>query len=83
MKEHCGHWYETFDDWHPVIIRNKGDFMEDHILRSAWLSQHCPDADSDYDAWVYASDQYTDPRHRSIYFFRDSKVATLFALRWS
>jgi hypothetical protein len=83
MKEHGGHLYETFEDWHPVIIRNTGNFMEDHILRSTWLSQYCPDAGEDYDAWVYNFDNIQDPKHRSIYFFRDSKVATLFALRWS
>jgi hypothetical protein len=83
MKEHNGHWYETFDDWHPVIIRNKGNFMEDQILRGAWLSQHCPDAGGDYDAWACPDESVQDPKHRSIYFFRDPKVATLFALRWS
>jgi hypothetical protein len=83
MKEHNGRYYETFNDWHPVVIRNTGDFMQDHILRGAWLSEYCPDADADYDAWVYESDQFQDPRHRSIYFFRDQQVAVMFALRWS
>ena len=80
MKEYHGRWYETFEDWHPVVIRNTGDFMQDHILRGAWLSKHCPDADGDYDAWVYDHDSVQDPKHRSIYFFRDSRVAMLFAL---
>jgi hypothetical protein len=83
MKEHNGHWYETVDNWHPVIIRNTGDFLQDHILRSVWLSEHCPDADGDYDAWVYAKDQFNDPKHRTIYFFREERVALMFALRWS
>jgi hypothetical protein len=83
MKLHLGHHYETVEDWHPVIIKNKGNFMEDHILRGAWLSQHCPDGNGDYDAWAYDNDSVQDPKHRSIYFFRDPKVATLFALRWS
>jgi hypothetical protein len=83
MKNFQGHLYETYEDWHPVIIRNRGDFMEDHIYRSAWLSQHCPDAGEDYDAWAYDKDSVQDPKHRTIYFFRDPKVATLFALRWA
>ena len=83
MKEHNGHWYETFDNWHPVVIRNKGNFMQDHILRGAWLSEHCPDASGDYDAWAYPDDDFQDPKHRSIYFFREERVALMFALRWS
>lgn len=83
MKEYDGRWYETGKDWHPVLIRNTGDFMQDHILRGAWLSEHCPDADSDYDAWAYDEDDLQDPRHRTIYFFRDKRVAVMFALRWS
>lgn len=83
MKKHNGHLYETMEDWHPVVIRNKGNFMQDHILRGAWLSEHCPDADGDYDAWAYPDDDFQDPEHRSIYFFREERVALMFALRWS
>lgn len=83
MKEYNGHWYETFEDWHPVIIRNKGDFMEDHIRRGIWLSEHCPEGSGDYDAWAYDNGSVQDPGHRTIYFFRDETVAMLFALRWS
>jgi hypothetical protein len=83
MKEYEGHLYETVKSWHPVVIRNTGDFMQDHILRGAWLSEHCPGADKDYDAWVYANDRFKEADHRTIYFFRDREVAVMFALRWS
>ena len=83
MKVYEGHTYETVADWHPVIIRNKGNMMDDIILRPAWLSEHCPDAHMDYDAWVYGNDSLMDGNHRSIYFFRDEIVAIMFALRWS
>jgi hypothetical protein len=81
-KEFNGHLYETVEDWHPIIIRNKSNFMDDIILRPAWLSKHCPDGPYDYDAWVYGDDNLMDSNHRTIYFFRDEKVAMLFALRW-
>jgi hypothetical protein len=83
MKKYNGHIYETMEDWHPVVIRNKGNMMDDIILRPAWLSEHCPDAYMDYDAWVYGNDSLMDSNHRSIYFFRDKDVAIMFALRWS
>lgn len=83
MKKYNGHLYETCEDWHPVVIRQKGDMLNDIILRPAWLSKHCPDADEDYDAWVYEDDSLMDPTHRSIYFFRDKTVAIMFALKWS
>lgn len=83
MKEFDGHIYETVEDWHPVIIRNKGTITDDIILRPSWLSKHCPDADMDYDAWVYGNDSLMDPQHRTIYFFRDETVAIMFALRWT
>lgn len=83
MKEFDGRWYETFDDWHPVVIKNKGDIMQDIVLRSAWLNEFCPDADADYDAWAYPGDSVQDSKHRAIYFFRDPEVAVLFALRWT
>lgn len=82
MKKFDGHIYETVEDWHPVVIRNKGNMMDDIILRPAWLSENCPDGPTDYDAWVYADDDLMDPLHRTIYFFRDETVALLFALRW-
>jgi hypothetical protein len=83
MKVYEAHTYETVADWHPVVIRNKGNMMDDIILRPAWLSEHCPDAHMDYDAWVYGNDSLMDGNHRSIYFFRDEIVAIMFALRWS
>lgn len=82
MKEFNGHLYETVEDWHPVVIRNKGTVMDDIILRPAWLSEHCPDGEMDYDAWVYGDDSLMDQTHRSVYFFRDKDVAIMFALRW-
>ena len=82
-KEFHGQLYETVEDWHPVIIRKKNNFVDDIIRRPAWLSEHCPDADGDYDAWVYGDDNLIDPNHRTVYFFRDENVAILFALRWS
>jgi hypothetical protein len=81
-KRFHGHLYDTVESWHPVIIRQKGNFMDDIILRPSWLSEHCPDGPDDYDAWVYGDDNLIDPDHRSIYFFRDEKIAMLFALRW-
>lgn len=83
MKLYNGHLYETKKDWYPVIIKNTGNFMQDHILRGAWLSEHCPDGSADYDAWAYDNDSLEDPTHRTIYFFRDPKVAMWFTLRWS
>lgn len=81
MKTYDGHLYETCKDWHPVVIRNTGDFWQDHIVRGRWLSENCPEGS--YDAWCYPDDDLTDPNHRTIYFFRDTEVAVMFALRWS
>jgi hypothetical protein len=83
MKKHNGHLYETVEDWHPVVIRSPRDFMDKIVFLPSWLSEYCPNADDDYDAWVYEGDNAMDPNHRSIYFFRDENVAILFALRWS
>lgn len=83
MKKYNGHLYETCEDWHPVVIRNTGDFLQDHIFRGKWLSENCPDGSYDYDAWCYPDDNLTDPDHHTIYFFRDREVAVMFALRWS
>jgi hypothetical protein len=83
MKEFQGHLYETCEDWHPVTVKNSGDFVKDHIFRGSWLSQHCPEASIDYDAWCHPEDDLRDPNHRSVYFFRDERVALLFALTWS
>lgn len=83
MKTVDGHLYETVEDWHHVVIRNKGTMLDDIILRPAWLSTHCPDGHMDYDAYVYADDNLMDSDHRSIYFFRDEQVAVMFALRWA
>lgn len=83
MKEYHGHLYETREEWHPVIVRNKGDIIQDIVLRSAWLNEFCPDCENDYDAWAYPGESVQDPKHRAIYFFRDAQVAVMFALRWS
>ena len=80
MKKFEGHLYETCKDWHPVVIRNKGTVLDDIIMRPHWLSTHCPDGPADYDAYVYGDDSLMDRNHRSVYFFRDKKVAVLFAL---
>lgn len=82
MKKYQGHLYETCKDWHPVVIRNTGVFLQDHIIRGQWLGDNCPGT-SDYDAWCYPEDDLTDPHHRTIYFFKDRDVAFRFALRWS
>lgn len=81
MKTYDGHLYETVEDWHPVVIRQPIDVREKIIRLPAWLSQYCPD--NDYDAWCMPGERLEDPGHRTLYFFRDEKVATLFALRWT
>lgn len=81
MKRYQGHLYETHRDWHPVIIRQSADWMDNVIHRPAWLSTHCPN--HDYDAWCYPDDELSDPNHRTIYFFRDAETAMMFALRWA
>lgn len=81
--EYEGHLYETVDGWHPVVISQSSDWFDNIARRPAWLSEHCPNAGMDYDAWVYADDNLMDDNHRTIYFFRDHKVAVMFALRWS
>jgi len=83
MMKYQGHYYETVDGWYPVVIQSPTSFMDKIVLLPSWLSEHCPDADTDYDAWVYADDNLMDDNHRSIYFFREHKVAVMFALRWS
>lgn len=83
MKNYQGHLYETHEHWHPVVIRQGADWMDNIVHRPAWLGQHCPDADGDYDAWCYPGDELSDPNHRIIYFFRDQQVALMFALVWS
>jgi len=83
MKKYLGHLWETMEDWHPVVIRCRGNFMDDNILRPSWLNEYCPDGSSDYDAWCHPDDQLTDATHRTVYFFRDLEVATVFALTWS
>ena len=83
MKRVDGHLYETVATWHPVIIRQKGDWFNDVVHRPTWLNKHCPDGHMDYDAYVYHDDTLMDPDHRTIYFFRDEHVAVLFALRWA
>ena len=83
MKVHDGHMYETVDGWHPVVVQYPTEFMDKIVHLPSWLSQHCPDGETDYDAWVYADDNLMDANHRTIYFFRDEHVAILFALRWS
>ena len=82
MKEFEGHFYETVESWHPVVIRKKKDWMDNIVFLPSWLNEYCPDADMDYDAWVYADDNLMDDNHRTIYFFRDEQVALLFTLRW-
>jgi hypothetical protein len=83
MKRYKGHIYETVEDWHPVVIKSPTDFYDKIVYLPSWLSEHCPGADDDYDAYVYADDSLMDANHRSIYFFRDETVAILFALRWA
>jgi hypothetical protein len=83
MKEYIGHLWETPESWNPVIIRRKGNLLDDVIHLSIWLNEHCPDADEDYDAWTHPDDDFSDSRHRTVYFFRDLETAVLFALRWS
>lgn len=83
MKKFQGHLYETNASWHPVIIHGSTNWMDNVIHRPSWLSEHCPDADNDYDAWCHPDDQLTDHDHRTVYFFRDEQVAIQFALRWS
>jgi hypothetical protein len=83
MKTYDGHIYQTSKDWYPVVIRNKGTLMDDVILRPAWLSEYCPGAWDDYDAYCHPDDSVMDGNHRSVYFFRDKKTAIVFALRWS
>lgn len=83
MKEFQGHLYETVADWHPVIVRISGSFIDRHVYLPNWLEEHCPDYYGDYDAWCHPDDQLTDHDHRTVYFFRDRQVAIQFALRWS
>jgi hypothetical protein len=83
MKEYEGHLYETVESWHPVIIRSPIEFYDKIVYLPCWLRDHCPNADEDYDAWCYPDDDLLTPGHRTIYFFRDPEVATMFALRWS
>jgi hypothetical protein len=83
MKIHNGHSYETVEDWHPVVIQAPTGFYDKIVHLPAWLSEHCPNCDEDYDAWVYGGDDGMNPVHRTIYFFRDEATAILFALRWS
>jgi len=83
MKKHNGHLYETVEDWHPVVIQAPTGFYDKIVHLPAWLSEHCPNCDEDYDAWVYGDDDGMNPVHRTIYFFRDEATAILFALRWS
>jgi hypothetical protein len=83
MKKYLGHDWETHESWHPVVIRRKGNLLDDVIFLSSWLNEYCPNADEDYDAWAHPDDEFSDSRHRSVYFFRDPEVAMLFALKWS
>ena len=83
MKRYKGHLYETVEDWHTVVIQSPKDFYDKIVHLPAWLSEYCPGADDDYDAYVYADDSMMDINHRSIYFFRDETVDILFALRWA
>jgi len=83
MKEVNGHLYETVEDWHTVIVRRKSDWRQEIVYKTAWLSEHCPDADRDYDAYCYHEDDFNNSEHRTIYFFRDPEVAFMFALRWA
>lgn len=82
VKKYAGHLYETHQDWHPAIITKSAVWIDNIVYLPAWLSEHCPDADADYDAYVYAGDNLMDVNHRTIYFFRDPEVAVLFILRW-
>jgi hypothetical protein len=83
MQRFRGHLYETVHNWHPVIITGPKDFYNKIVHLPSWLSEHCPNCDEDYDAYVYAGDSLMDDSHRTIYFFRDEATAILFALRWS
>jgi hypothetical protein len=83
MKEYLGHLWETVKDWHPVVIRQSEDPWDNIVRRPYWLSEHCPNGPDDYDAWCHYEDRLTYSRHRTVYFFRDVEVATMFALRWS
>lgn len=83
MKELNGHLYETHKDWHTVIVRKQQNWLEELIYKGDWLSVHCPNCDQDYDAYCYHEDDFSDPNHRTAYFFRDKQVALMFALRWA
>lgn len=82
MKKYQGHLYETVADWHPVVIQAPTEFYDTIVQLPVWLREHCPNGEDDYDAWCHPDDDLTTA-HRSVYFFRDKKVAVLFALRWS
>ena len=82
VKTINGHLYETVASWHPVIIQRPTDWKNKIVYLPAWLNEHCPDGDKDYDAYVYHHDRLMDDNHRSIYFFRDERIALLFTLRW-
>jgi hypothetical protein len=81
MKTVDGHLYEAPADWHAVVVKNSGSFVEDHLYRYSWISKHT--GDEDHEAWCYAEDDVRDPEHRTVFFFKDRKVAALFALRWA
>lgn len=83
MKKFEGHLYETHPDWHTVVVRRSSDWRREIIHKSAWLGEHCPGADQDYDAYCHHDDTLQQDNHRTVYFFRDKEVAMLFALTWS
>jgi hypothetical protein len=83
MKIYDGYLYETCEDWTPVVIAAPTGMHEAIIWLPNWLSEHCPNAGDDYDAWCHPEDTLMDNTHRTVYFFRDEKVAMLFVLRWA
>lgn len=83
MQRVNGRIYDTHPDWVPVIVRKQSKWFDEISIKARWLSEHCPDAGDDYDAWQYDNASSVGESTHSIYFFRDPKVAALFALRWS
>ena len=77
MKTYEGHLYETVESWYPVLAGKCYRWQDEVLVKGNWLSEYCPAGENDYNAWEY----HQDPT-KTIYFFREHKVAMLFTLRW-